>query len=290
MTTTSTYIVVGPVSIDGMTAQQPDIVAGFPAPTAVAGLGHKFALDLSAALGGIVKSGGAAVIVHDHSVMAGHVKLPLEDKAKIRANKGASILDEMRARVTVSLVFALEFMQDVQDAVLIEEAEKLVPAMYFGGGKVFPSIGGHRSKVLVAKGQDGLTSALYEIPAGFALLDRSDLLEASTENKDPLDALLDIIEFVPHDTGEGEPRYTRRLPGWLVPVFVGYQAIERRKVRSGLRHAAAIGHVFAESIYSVGEFRSLRGMLAKDPETLSSAFWKHRHNPQTETYFVSAAI
>lgn len=290
MTSLSTYLVVGPVSIDGMTAQQPDIVAGFPAPTAVAGLGHKFALDLSSALDGSVKSEGSAVVVHDHSMMAGHVKLPLEDKAKIRANKGAAILDERRARVTVSLIFSLEFSKDVQDAVLIETAERLVPAMYFGGGKVFPSLDGYRTKVLIAKGQDGLKTVLSEIPAGFVLLDRSDLLKASTKDKDPLDALLDIVEFTPQDAGDGEVRYSRSYPGWLVPVFVGYQAIERKQNRQGLRHGSAVGHVFAESIYSVGEFRSLRGMLAKDPKTLASAFWKHRHNSTTETFFVSATI
>lgn len=284
-----TYLVLGPLTVDGMTAQQPDIVAGYPAPTAIAGLGHKFALDLSSTGVGQVSSAGTAVVVHDHSLMAGHVKLPLEDKDKIRQNKGASILDEQRARATISVIIALDLRADVQDDDLIEQSEKLVPTMYFGGGKVFPAVGRRMAKVAVAKETDGLVEAIRSLPPGYVLLDRADLLESAPADRDPLDALLDIVEMVPQDTGEKEPKYTRRNPGWLVPVFVGYQAIERTKQRRGLRNPNAIGHVFAESVYSLAEFRSVRGLISKDPETLTSAFWKHTYNPQTETYLVSAA-
>lgn len=283
------YLVLGPLSVDGMTAQQPDIVAGYPAPTAVAGLGYKFALDLSKTQVGKVMANGTAVVVHDHSVMDGHVKLPLEDKAKIRQNKGASILDERRARASISIVISLDFENDVQDDIIVKHAQDLLPGLYFAGGKAFPVYNGQPTKVLVAKNHDGLVSALREVPPGYVLLDRSDLMQGAADEKDPLDVLLDLIEFVPQDSGDGHPRLSRRQPGWLVPVFVGYQAIEGRQIRRGVRHAEAIGHVFAESIYSVGEFRSVRGILAKDPDALASAFWKHNYNSQTETYFVSAA-
>lgn len=289
MNPTDIYLVIGPLSVDGMTAQQPDIVAGYPAPTAVAGLGYKFALDLSKTQVGKVMANGTAVVVHDHSVMDGHVKLPLEDKAKIRQNKGASILDERRARASISIVISLDFENDVQDDIIVKHAQDLLPGLYFAGGKAFPVCNGQPAKVLVAKNHDGLASALREVPPGYVLLDRSDLMQGAADEKDPLDILLDLIEFVPQDSGDGQPRHSRRQPGWLVPVFVGYQAIEGRQIRRGVRHAEAIGHVFAESIYSVGEFRSVRGILAKDPDALASAFWKHNYNSQTETYFVSAA-
>lgn len=285
----SVYLVIGPLSVDGMTAQQPDIVAGYPAPTAVAGLGHKFSLDLKAAGIAGARSDGTAVIVHTHSLMAGHVKLPLEDKTKIRQNQGASILDEQRARLTVSLVIALSFDNDVQDADLHRIASEIVPSLYFGGGKVFPAVGKRRAEVLIAKDFGALADAITSVPAGFTLLDRSELLVSEDTTRDPLDVLLDIVEMVPQDTGGGDTRYARRNAGWLVPVFVGYQAIERMRPRRGLRNATAIGHVFAESVYSVGEFRSVRSIISKKPETLASAFWKHTYNPSTETYLVSAA-
>jgi CRISPR type I-F-associated protein Csy2 len=145
------------------------------------------------------------------------------------------------------------------------------------------------TKVPVAKNQDGLEKALRKIPAGYALLDRSDLLLGAEEGKDPLDVLLDLVEVAPQDSGDGEVRYGRKTRGWLVPVFVGYQAIERQQLRRGVRQADAVGHVFGESLYSVGEFRSIRGLLAKTPDAIASAFWKHQYNPQSETYFVSAA-
>lgn len=283
------HVVIGPLTVDGMTAQQPDIVAGYPAPTAVAGLGHKFALDLSASGKFRVRSAGTAVIVHDHSLMEGHVKLPLEDKAKIRQNKGANILDERRARVTASLIIQLECVTDVEDEALLAAAERIVPTLYFGGGKVFPKAEGTTSKVTVAKSGEALIEAIYSLPAGYALVDRSDLLDGAPTDRDPLDALLDILELVPHDAGEGQAAYSRRNRGWLVPVFVGYQAIERQRQRSGLRSPDAVAHVFAESVYSVGEFRSIRSMISQDSGSLSRAFWKHTHNPRTETFLVSAA-
>lgn len=289
MNSFETYLVIGPMDVDGITAQQPDIIAGYPAPTAVAGLGHKLALDLSKTSVGTVSALGTAVIVHSHSVMEGHVKLPLENKEKIQQNAGSSILDERRARASVSIVVAVDFDADVEDDLLVKHASELLPGLYFAGGKVFPKSGNMLTKVLVAKNQDGLEKALRKIPAGYALLDRSDLLLGAEEGKDPLDVLLDLVEVTPQDSGDGEVRYGRKTRGWLVPVFVGYQAIERQQLRRGVRQADAVGHVFGESLYSVGEFRSIRGLLAKTPDAIASAFWKHQYNPQSETYFVSAA-
>jgi len=284
------HVVIGPLTVDGMTAQQPDIVAGYPAPTAVAGLGHKFALDLSASGSFRVRSAGTAVIVHDHSTMEGHVKLPLENKTKIRQNQGANILDERRARITASLIIQLECETDVEDVALLAASERIVPTLYFGGGKVFPKAAGTAAKVVVAKGGEELIEAIYALPAGYALVDRSDLLNNAPSDRDPLDALLDIVEWVPQDAGEGQMSYSRRNRGWLVPVFVGYQAIERKQQRSGLRNPDAVAHVFAESVYSVGEFRSVRSMISQGSTSLPLAFWKHTYNPQTETFLVSAAI
>jgi CRISPR type I-F-associated protein Csy2 len=188
----------------------------------------------------------------------------------------------------VTIVVAAKFEENAQDLHITGELERILPGLYFSGGKVFPMSMGRKSDVIVARTRQDLARELGRLPAGFLLVDRADMLENRQDDQDSLDALLDIVESRPQMVDDKDVQYARRYGGWLVPIFIGYQAIERMRKRSGLRHDGAIGHVFAESVYSIGEFKSVRGLIAKGGDLLSSTFWKHQYNPSTETYFVSA--
>lgn len=287
------YIAVGPVSVHDLAANHPDIIAGYPMPTAVAGFGYKLGLDISRHVGNLFKVAGTAVVVHAHSELVGHSKNPVETPGK----DAAPIIDEFRARAELSFVIALHdigYDDDGVDPAYLDEAARLlerkVPEWLFGGGKIFPMVG--RTAVRVSS-HDGLAATLRELPPGFVLVDRHDLMEKRvSEGRDTLDALLDIIEF--HDANAGndgfERLWERRQPGWIVPLCVGFQAIETPRMRKKSRiNDGVTPHLYGESIYSVGEYKSLRTLVAVNgDEALEGAFWRHRVNKNSGTYFVSA--
>lgn len=295
------FAIIGPLRVDDMSANQPDIIAGYPMPTAVAGLGYKAVLDLNRDLG--VKAfefAGASVIVHSHSMQDGHPKNPV---VGTDGSKGAPIVDELKARATLSFVFALDPVSDgpfgdsaVDDRDVAAAISKRLPGWFFGGGKVFLPDGKSASDTVVVSGKDDFTASLRRLPPGTVLLDRRDLLEAQSETAaDPLDALLDLVETRPFegDAVDGKnatPEYRRLKPGWLVPIFVGYQGIETPQPRIHARFNNGVTpHVYAESIYSIGEYKSLRSLLAiKGSEALDNSFWSHRVHRLAGTYYVSA--
>jgi CRISPR-associated protein (Cas_Csy2). len=284
------YLVIGPVSVSDLAGNHPDIIAGYPMPTAVAGLGYKLGLDIRRHVGPYFKVAGTAVVVHDHSEQEGHPKNPVTSKAD-----AAPIIDELRARADLSFVLALDVEDDddFSESYLEDAAELLsrkIPELLFGGGKVFPAFDG--TTLVKAADIDQLPDALRKLPAGNVLVDRHDLLEdVVSSGRDTLDALLDIVEFTNvAEEGATEKEWSRRQSGWVVPICVGFQAIETPKIRPRSRiNDGVTPHVYGETIYSVGEYRSLRTLLAvQSRNALDGAFWKHCADKNSGTYFVSA--
>jgi CRISPR type I-F-associated protein Csy2 len=96
------------------------------------------------------------------------------------------------------------------------------------------------------------------------LVDRSDLLEtAVAEAGDPLDGLLDVFTWRRDASDRLDNPFTRDdagTPRYLIPLAVGYQALEPIEAagpRRGTR-SQETPHVFAEGIASVGELISAR--------------------------------
>jgi len=309
------FLLIGPLRIDDLAAVQPDIIAGFPSPTAVAGFGYKVCLDANRSAGhDIVTSAGTAVIVHDHSLQEGHPKHPVTDRAKAVSGSGAPVVDELRGRAVMSFVIGLTFATEDDDererhlASVEASIRRLVAGFFFGGGKAFPAAGTALAGAVRAVHSDRLSDALQALPPGFLLGDRRDLLEThlAATGCDALDALLDLVEFFPSDENGNPRRLTdeekarraageriqleRRKPGWLVPISVGFQGIETPVPRETPRSTAGnMPHVFAESLYSLGEYRSLRSLI-KDgaAETLEGYLWRHHTLEASSTYYVSA--
>jgi CRISPR-associated protein Csy2 len=296
------YLVIGPVRVHDLSATQPDIIAGYPMPTAVAGFGYKLRLDVEKILGeDLFEHGGTAVIVHSHTELQGHSKNPQEDKDKARAGAGAPIIDEFRAKAVLSFVVSLEERDADSDykSELMEAAEALgrrVPEWIFAGGKVMPIVGGRHATKTSYASPETLARTLRRLPPGYLLIDRHDLMVERVEaGRDTLDALLDLLEATEVEIeGDGDERpkkvWRRRQRGWIVPLSVGFQAIERPRVRSKARvNDGRTPHVYAETIYSVGEYRSLATQIARQGHgALEGALWRHRTFKNSETFFVSA--
>lgn len=304
-----TYATIGPLKIDDLSAVQPDIIQGYPSATAVAGLGYKIVLELVRHFGVEgVKHEGTAVIVHEHSQLDGHPKNPVMDK---KVDKGAPIVDEFRARAEMSFVVAISGLE-INDKAVATFINEMLPGLFFSGGKIFPTSFDVNKQVVISFGSK-LKDVLKKHKAGSVLFDRHDLLESEMVSRngevDTLDAMLDCLEFkaVPviedsvdentenlnkseKNKASDNPEKARKHPGWLVPLFVGFQGIEKRQKRSHTRTLDGLNdHIYAESLYSLGEYKSLSSVVtSEEDEFLEGSFWKHSHNPASETFFVTA--
>lgn len=303
-----TYVIIGPLSVSDLSAVHPDIVMGYPSATAVAGLGYKIVLNLAEKYGasGITHE-GTAVIIHDHSLLDGHPKNPVPGKDP---SKGAPIVDEFRARAEVSFVISIANLL-VGDAVIQKDLFEMLPGLLFSGGKIFPmnyDINNIKNTVKVTA-IDKLKEVLSRHKSGTVLFDRHDLLDdellSLAGDGDALDALLNCIEYSKVAIDGKDPgvdvgvkssksvtdkvEYVRKYQGWLVPQVVGFQAIERPQLRSHSRTFDGVNnHVYAETLYSLAEYKSLAGLLkSEDQNPLEGSFWKHTYNPKTETYYVT---
>lgn len=300
------FIIIGPLNVDGLLANQPDLILGFPMPTAVAGFGYKVIMDLKNDMHGTdIVHLGTAVVVHDHSFMEGHSKNPV---TKSDPTIGAPIVDEIRGRAVLSFVIKVSGLGETTNDARTKIAQR-IPGMFFGGGKVFP-IGSDLKSLVTITTSGSLNAILKKVRPGFVLFDRHDLMEFELDQQgdylDPLDAILNCVELLPiinnelNDTRSNDQsanldtnivKYKRRHDGWIVALLVGYQGLEATRKRIHGRNNTLISrHSYVESLYSLGEYKSLtsRTIVFDDEDVLNGAFWHHNYNKDTETYYVSA--
>lgn len=251
-------IVLERAEMRGMQAMQNALVVGTPSPTAIAGFGHA----LARAVGG--QHLGSAMVVHSFEVLPGHPKfVPDKDSA------AASTVDERSSNGVITLAMLLDVPDD------LDLDEDLTPAIRrmtrFAGGVI---AGEPR---VVTLEPDRLEQHLRsKIGAGWLLVDRTDLMEeGAAAGRDPLDVIIDAMEIV-----DGE----RRQKGVVVPLHLGYQALEVPLHRAGThrRPGENYKHALVEPVTGLGEFVSVRRRLA-DRRYL----WNHGYDSASGLYLVS---
>ena len=152
------------------------------------------------------------------------------------------------------------------------------------------------------------------------LIDRSDLLDLDLPG-DPLDRILHFLTrspVEPEDGAEtegdeeegradgsdtattkassktaGRPPARRPEPGWLVPVAVGYQALEsydEKRLRKGTRDAET-AHLFVEDLIGIAELVSSRSFARRlrAGHGAGTHFWKWRIDLDRGEFLVSAS-
>lgn len=296
-------LVVGPYRLQGGNAMHNDLCQGVVAPSALAGFAHATDLKLRAD-GNPLGIAGAGVIVHGYEFAAGQPKFA-PSGSDLRSGKGAaSIVASRTVDATISLV--LEIVEpsspnelsndDAKDAV--EGVRALIDGGRLGGGVLVPIFRGRmRTTHGIAHGRGDLRTFLRQHPGGWILKDRHDLLmELGARFDDPMEALLHALVMVPLDDvelekAEAAPRSRikrrRNVPGALVPVAIGYAAIETPKARRTLRKPKGdYLHVYAESVTSLGEYVHLgRSLRSEDGGIFDDAIWRYR--PTGSALFVA---
>lgn len=311
-------LVIPRLRIQNANAISSPLTWGFPSMTAFIGLMQAVERKLPEGFGwGLV---GAGVVCHDFQAQATrggfthafHLTRNPVDKD----GSTAGIVEEGRVHLDVTLLFGVQFLEGFspgdaeREQCMAAAVGDLVAGMRVAGGSVMPSLQRLRARQLAPQllrfdyGAEEQAQRFRELRRhwlpGFGLVSRDDLLAehlATLRQTQPeasaLDAWLDLSRLnyraerrtaVDSTTGKSTEDVdwaTRRPPGWIVPIPVGYAAL------SGLHAAGTVAGArdretpfrFVESLYSVGQWISPHRL--KSPADL---LWHPHHDPASGSY------
>lgn len=296
---TMAYVVIPGLQVKDFNAESNQYVVGIPAMTGFTGFGHGLERELNR-LGWALQVEGVAVMLHDLQLHEGHPKCPA---AMLGAKDfiNPPIIEEIKGDMRVTLV--LRLVGNYDDEALSEKLEdrfasvEMRQALY-DWIHAHPCCGGscHDLKALrllvATETEDDavLLKALRRLQQhdkGFWVVPRDDLLsERQAEGQDVLDALLDTQRRMKQADGHWRrDGWIGDEKRWLVPLAIGYQAIETPQPRHGVRKAAP--HLYAEPLTGLGELVYASHWLWRADFVMDSVFWVHRHDAQQQTYFVT---
>jgi len=290
------------LNIGDLNAEGNSLTAGASIlPTGICGFGHWLQRQYPKL--GTVES--VAVAVHEFHRHEGMTKNPMALQGFSRDKIiNPPIVQELKADARVSLILCHEAKEEIHLNQFSKELPDLLAGASFCGGRCH-SVGAVRSyeEHSQFKIEDKLQdhSALAQrlkgwnrrgLPASF-LKDRADLIRDYRDEKgkrDDLGAVFHYTTVFAEKDADGKARYHRQHQAWIVPVAIGFQAIEPPSHTRRGRRDAAYPHAYAEPITGLGEFightRALREHLLFDHQ--AGLFWRYRHQASTATFYVTA--
>lgn len=265
---------------------------GFPGVTAFAGLMTALSRKLGPDAG--ASFGGFGVLCHGFDPQVtrhGYTRsFRLTRNPVLQDGSTAAIVEEGRAHLDITLVFAAALTADAIDQVarqaLAERVSAVLSQMRVAGGSIVPRIDLPRERqrpylwLMPAEAEEGrkaMRRLVRRWLPGYALVGRDDLLHqrhAEMRKARPqaslYDAWLDLSRWTHRavqqpkaDSGTGqaqtEVRWIRdERKGWLVPIPVGYGALSPVHAPGDVAGARDM-HTparFVESVYSIGQWIS----------------------------------
>lgn len=297
------YLLLNRISANSSNVESNSHIAGLPAITAFTGFAH--ALERRHFTPHGIQISGTAVLVHRFHLRRGHPKCPaaLAQMPPKAGDINSPIVDELKGDGIFSLLLRLDLPEDDSsgdgfgdfldtpefDAEQIAaQIARRLPAYPLAGGAIVDSRG-----VDWLEGPDQVKKRLSGMGDASLLIERNDLLQppdpddtAEDGGHDYLDRWLRALALLPDETGH----FRRAQKGWIVPLALGYRALEPPQQRADSRTNAA--HVYAEPVCGLGECRPLRQILRTDPDSVFHefsrlAFWRYHHEPQDGLFIVT---
>ncbi|VXD06239.1 type I-F CRISPR-associated protein Csy2 [Serratia oryzae] len=297
----STLIVLRHVRVENANAVA-GLTYGFPAITHFLGFTHALGRKLQLTHGLTLENCG--VVCHQqqlHAHASGRDRVfSLTRNPLTKEAKTAAFNEEGRMHMTVSLLIECNgVIANGREGAkaLAEHLEPLCLRQRLAGGTIV-SIG-EVSVMAYPDEPKALRRLMRRLLPGFALLDRSELLQAhfaALKQADPqvemIDAWLDFAALKMQATADESTQWryvAKPEKGFLVPLQTGYQAISHLYPPGEVENARdpATPFRFAEAIYGVGEWRSPHRI-----QDLQTLLWRYHY--QNDTYvcrgLTSAAV
>lgn len=272
-------ILIPQIYVENANAISSPITWGFPGPTAFTGFLHALNLKLNhddISLDGIgVVSHGFEPMVYKPDGFINQFNLMRFPMGK--DGKPVGTVEEGRAHLTISLLIGVYGDVDEDDGQeLADTLKDMMGAMRLAGGSIrVKHTKKHHARYIELSDDSESNQSIFKkhrraLMPGFAFMHKPDILDehlaeiqAFKPNASRLDALLSLsaIHYEPGaevSAGKCEWSATRAVPGWVVPIPLGYGAISKvyePGVVANTRDQDT-PFCFVESVYSVAQWVS----------------------------------
>ncbi|WP_066569289.1 type I-F CRISPR-associated protein Csy2 [Snodgrassella sp. CFCC 13594] len=202
---------------------------------------------------------------------------------------GDGFIEEARCHLDVSLLIECESLEGDQEALLLAAIQSLVHTMKWASGDVLAV--GSCQILHYDPDADGATADLRKIRnrlmPGHVLIERRDLVQQAMQEQqlDALDAVLAYlkVQHRPERDDNGQITWTaqRQVPGWLVPIAVGFQGISDLGLAKNQRDPHT-PHRFAEAILTLGQF-----VMPYRIDAIDDMLWHYQTTQEPDLYLCS---
>lgn len=200
-----------------------------------------------------------------------------------------AFIEEARCHLDVSLLIECESLEGDQEAPLLAAIQSLVHTMKWASGDVLAV--GSCQILHYDPDADGATADLRKIRnklmPGHVLIERRDLVQQAMQEQqlDALDAVLAYlkVQHRPERDDNGQITWTaqRQVPGWLVPIAVGFQGISDLGLAKNQRDPHT-PHRFAEAILTLGQF-----VMPYRIDAIDDMLWHYQTTQEPDLYLCS---
>jgi CRISPR-associated protein Csy2 len=291
MSSPSHYLLLDRIEIEGANAISSPLTYGFPAISGFLGAVHSLNRKLVES-GITLDFSGMLIACHDIQVQryrphayADYTFNQTRNPIK-KDGTTASIIEEGKVHLTVSLVIEVSASRkearDLSDDIdnIEERCRQIIFQQRMAGGSVRAI---KHARFFNTSDSDKIKRAL--LPA-FVLMDaKKDLvditrtLQESNPEANSLDALIEVatLHHVPVATKISKSGWQTRSPktgrGWLVPMPVGYQALNQKFEPGKLQNCRSnlYPSQYVETLYSLGKWLFPNRL----PNDLSGCFWRY---------------
>ncbi|MDO4204172.1 MAG: type I-F CRISPR-associated protein Csy2 [Selenomonadaceae bacterium] len=266
MNITKTYLLIQKMEIHNANAMSSPYTVGFPAMTAW--LGGIHALERRLRVAGVdVRLTSLAVSCHHFSLhtykgrgdrygMIVGVAKPIRKNSKGIWTQ-PSFIEEPRCDMNISLLIEIRGINGDNEDEFLRVTESLLFRQKMASGDIM-GIGKLSVEYVDEESEAAEKKLLRRLMPGYVPIERRDLMMKEDSEGDALDRLLDYLKInavdVNPDGEKPEWEYTKKAPGWIVPLAVGYKAISPLGKVANQRDPET-PHCFAESVVTLGEFK-----------------------------------
>lgn len=261
---------------------------GFPAMTAWLGAVHALERKLKADGFSSLTFKGVAVVSHTADLQTfkgvgdyAHSIIGTANPLEKDGGRGAFI-EEARIHLDVSLLIEHKGVdKDEEEQLLQRISHHLHGSMKLAGGDILdfkvPAL------FRMEEGNEKDWGAVRRrLMPGYVIVERRELMKEAMENgADAVDALLEYLA-VHHqcEVSGDEVLWTskRKVPGWIVPIAIGFQGISELGKAKNQRDPNT-PHRFAESVVTLGEFK-----MPYKIGSIDEMLWKYHVDEEKNLY------
>ena len=279
------YILVSNLKIEGANAASSNITIGFPAITAWMGMVHAWERKLWQMVPDIISPVFEAVGIScrkfnlqtykDKTSWIATIpnrRKPMEYRNSKYAH--AAIIDEPKADMTVDLILSLEKDENQNYEDIVESLPDVIAQSRAVGGYIVstPDI-----LAMSIEDDEDLKEMnrrfIAKMMPGFALIDRSDLLEEDNSLGHMLDILSVQTSQIKDENGNTYMTPpVRNISGWIVPIVTGFRRLNEPTKPIKNERAIQFKHCFVEPAITLGEFK-----MVNQIKDIRHMLWYYSH-------------